>query len=141
MSTSPVDPQDVRAAAEVHRELGPEYSDAVIAEFIDRVDRAVAARVEARLAEEHRRLPATRNRRTLLKGVALGVCAGALLAGVSIGRIEAGNGGQGQSVSVFAKPVPGPRQFQVFVGPNGKPQVRVIKPGNPPPAPPAAPKS
>ncbi len=91
MSTSPVDPQEVRAAAEVHRELGPEYSDAVIAEFIDRVDRAVAARVEARLAEERRHQPARRDRhRTLLKGVVLGVCAGALVAGVSIGHVEAG---------------------------------------------------
>jgi hypothetical protein len=132
MSTSPVDPQEVRAAAEVHRELGPEYSDAVIAEFIDRVDRAVAARVEARLAEERRKLPATRNRRTLLKGVALGVCAGALVAGVSISHVAAG-GGQGPTVSVFAKHVPGQRQFKIFQGPNGQPQIRVIKP--PPPAP------
>jgi hypothetical protein len=46
MSTSPLDPQDVRAAAEVDRELGPEYSDEVVAAFIDRVDRAVAARAK-----------------------------------------------------------------------------------------------
>ena len=85
MSTSPLDPQDVRAAAEAYRELGPEYSDAVVAAFIDRVDQAVAARVEARLAEERWRPPAVRQgRRTLLKGVALGACAGALVAGVSI---------------------------------------------------------
>jgi hypothetical protein len=50
MSTSPVSPEDIRAAAEVHKELGPEYSDAVVAAFIDKVDREVAARVEARLA-------------------------------------------------------------------------------------------
>ena len=74
MSTSPLDPQDVRAAAEVDRELGQEYSDEVVAAFIDRVDRAVAARVEARLAEERRGQPARRGgRRTLLTGVALGV--------------------------------------------------------------------
>jgi hypothetical protein len=140
MSTSPVDPQEIRAAAEVHRELGPEYSDEVIAAFIDRVDQAVAARVEARLAEERRHLPATRNRhRTLLKGVALGVCAGALVAGVGISHVEAAHGGQGASVSVFAKPGPGQRQFRIFPGPGGKPEVRVIKPGAPPPVP--APKS
>jgi len=135
MSTSPVDPQEIRAAAEVHRELGPEYNDAVIAAFIDRVDRAVEARVEARLAEERRHLPATRNRRNLLKAVALGVCAGALVAGVGIGHIEAAHGGQGGSVSVFAKPGPGQRQFKIFPGPGGKPQIRVIKPGAPPPVP------
>jgi len=126
MSTSPVDPRDIRAAAEVQRELGPEYDDAVIAAFIDRVDQAVAARVEARLAEERRKLPATRNRRTLLKGVALGVCAGALVAGVSIGHVGAAS--SGQSVSVYAKPGPGSGQFKVVPGP-GKPGVRVFKPG------------
>jgi hypothetical protein len=36
--------EDVRAAFERHRELGPYYSDAVVASFIDKVDRAVAAR-------------------------------------------------------------------------------------------------
>jgi hypothetical protein len=47
---SALSPGDIKAAAEVHRELGPEYSDAVVASFIDKVDREVAARVEARLA-------------------------------------------------------------------------------------------
>jgi hypothetical protein len=137
MSTSPVDPQDIRAAAEVQRELGPEYSDAVIAAFIDRVDRAVEARVEARLAEERRHLPVTPSgrRRTLLKGVALGVGAGALVAGASISHIEAAHGSQGASVSVFAKPDPGHRQFKIFRDRGGKPQIRVIKPGALPPAP------
>ena len=137
MSTSPVDPQEIRAAAEVHRELGPEYSDAVVAAFIDRVDQAVAARVEARLEEERRKLPATRNRRTLLKGVALGACAGALIAGISIGHVEAGSGGP--AVSVYAKPGPGPGQFpgqfKVIPGPGGQRQFRIFKPGAPPPPP------
>lgn len=34
MSTSPLSPQEIRAAAETHDELGPEYSDAVIGIFI-----------------------------------------------------------------------------------------------------------
>ncbi len=97
MSTSPVDPEDIRAAAEVHQELGPEYNDAVVAAFLDKVDRAVAARVEARLAEtrlaqDWQRQPVVRGgrRRTLLKGVALGVCASALVAGVSISHVHGG---------------------------------------------------
>jgi hypothetical protein len=91
MSTSPLDPQDIRAAAEVHSELGPEYSDEVIAAFIDRVDRAVAARVEARLATERRGQPARRGgHRRLLTGVALGVCAGALVAGIGISHTHVG---------------------------------------------------
>ena len=98
MSTSPVDPEEVRAAAEAYRELGPEYNDAVVAAFIDRVDRAVAARVEARLAAERAQRPESaergwqpapsRGRRGLLKGVALGLCAGALVAGVSISHVH-----------------------------------------------------
>ena len=76
MSDSPLSPQEIRAAAEAHAELGPEYSDAVVASFLDRVDRAVAARVDARLADM--RQPAAppaeqEDRRTLLKGIAIGV--------------------------------------------------------------------
>ena len=87
MSTSPVSPEDIRAAAEVHAELGPEYSDAVVAAFIAEVDRQVAARVEARLASSARTRPAGREGRwQLFKGVAIGVCAGALtVAGIGLG--------------------------------------------------------
>jgi hypothetical protein len=134
MSTSPVDPQEVRAAAEVHRDLGPEYSDAVIAEFIDRVDRAVAARVEARLAEERRHQPARRDRhRTLLKGVALGVCAGALVAGVGISHVAGVDAHQGQAKMMVPRGGFGPGKGFI-VGP-GSGQIKVIprpvKPGAP----------
>jgi ferric-dicitrate binding protein FerR (iron transport regulator) len=108
MSTSPLDPQEVRAAAEVYRELGPEYSDAVVAAFIDRVDQAVAARVEARLAQQRQRQPVVRHRRTVLKGVALGVCAGALVAGVSISHAHVGIQQARMAVPYHvAKPGPG----------------------------------
>ncbi len=111
MSTSPVDPEDIRAAAEVYQELGPEYHDAVVAAFLDKVDRAVAARVEARLAEarvapDWERQPAVRDgrRRTVLKGVALGVCASALVAGIGISHVHA-DIAHGQAVKVVpAKP-------------------------------------
>ena len=75
MSDSPLSPQEIRAAAEAHAELGPEYSDAVVASFLDRVDRAVAARVDARLADIRQPTPPAEqeDRRTLLKGVAIGV--------------------------------------------------------------------
>ncbi|HUA42142.1 MAG TPA: hypothetical protein VMA32_11270 [Streptosporangiaceae bacterium] len=86
MSTSPVSPEDIRAAAEVHAELGPEYSDAVVAAFIAEVDRQLAARVEARLASAAQEPPAAQeNRLALLKGVVIGVCAGALtVAGIGL---------------------------------------------------------
>jgi hypothetical protein len=86
MSTSPVSPEDIRAAAEVHAELGPEYSDAVVAAFIAEVDRQVAARVEARLASTNQAPPAAHESRlALVKGVVIGVCAGALtVAGIGL---------------------------------------------------------
>jgi hypothetical protein len=43
-------PEEIRAAAEVHHELGPDYSDAVVASFLAKLDREIAARVDARLA-------------------------------------------------------------------------------------------
>src|SRR5262244_2656075 len=86
MSTSPVSPEDIRAAAEVHHELGPEYSDAVVASFLEKVDRELAARVEARLAEAARTAPRQQDsRRAMLKGVVIGACAGALAATVALG--------------------------------------------------------
>ena len=140
MSTSPVDPQEVRAAAEVHRELGPEYSDAVIAEFIDRVDRAVAARVEARLAEERRHQPARRDRhRTLLKGVALGVCAGALVAGVGISHVAGVDAHQSQAKIAVPRGGFGPSKgFKV--GPGSGPIKAIPRPAKPaaPQKPPAS---
>jgi hypothetical protein len=43
-------PDEIRAAAETHRDLGPEYKSAVIESFLDRVGREIDARVDARLA-------------------------------------------------------------------------------------------
>jgi hypothetical protein len=94
MSTSPVSPEDIRAAAEVHAELGPEYSDAVVAAFIAEVDRQVAARVEARLVSTARTRPAENGGRgQLVKGMAIGVCAGALtVAGIGLAMPRASTG-------------------------------------------------
>jgi hypothetical protein len=104
MSTSPVDPQDIRAAAEVERELGPEYSDAVVAAFLDKVDRAVAARVEAQLADRRGAVPVIRrSRRALAKGVAIGVCATAIVAGTSIAHVSSAH-----HAGISAHFVPGP---------------------------------
>jgi hypothetical protein len=77
MSTSPLSPQEVRAAAEAHNELGPEYSDAVVESFLERVDREIAARVDARLGPAPREQPVqpaqSNGRRMLLAGVAIGI--------------------------------------------------------------------
>jgi hypothetical protein len=106
MSTSPVSPEDIRAAAEVHRELGPEYSDAVVASFIDKVEREVAARVEARLAAAApaREPAARRGRSGLMKSIAIGACAGALVTVAGVRHFDAGLGRQGQAREQFQIP-------------------------------------
>ncbi len=51
MTDSPLSAGELRAAAETHGELGPEYRDAVLDSFVDRVGREIDARVDARLAQ------------------------------------------------------------------------------------------
>lgn len=51
MTDSPLSAGELRAAAETHKELGPEYRDAVLDSFVERVGREIDARVDARLAQ------------------------------------------------------------------------------------------
>ena len=51
VTDSPLSAGDLRAAAETHKELGPEYRDAVLESFVERVGREIDARVDARLAQ------------------------------------------------------------------------------------------
>jgi hypothetical protein len=48
--TSSFSADEIRAAAETHRELPPEYQTAVIDSFLSKVDREIDARVDARMA-------------------------------------------------------------------------------------------
>jgi hypothetical protein len=49
-SPSSLTPDEIRAAAETHRDLGPAYQSAVIESFLDKVGREIDARVDARVA-------------------------------------------------------------------------------------------
>ena len=93
MSTSPLSPQEIRAAAAVHKELGPEYSDAVVESFLDRVDQEITARLDARLGPVPREQPVqpaqSNSRRTLLTGVAIGI----FITGVPSAMVAASAGG------------------------------------------------
>jgi hypothetical protein len=93
MSTSPLSPQEIRAAAAVHKELGPEYSDAVVESFLDRVDQEITARIDARLGPVPRERPvqpaSSNSRRTLLTGVAIGI----FITGVPSAMVAASAGG------------------------------------------------
>lgn len=50
VSSTSLTPDEIRAAAETHRELGPDYQAAVIESFLDKVGREIDARVDARLS-------------------------------------------------------------------------------------------
>jgi hypothetical protein len=94
MSDSPLSAQDIRAAAEVHRELGAEYGDAVVESFLAKIDKHIEARVEERLASATRpaRRPVDpvrlREYRTAFAGVVVGsVVAGAPLTALAWGSL------------------------------------------------------
>jgi hypothetical protein len=61
VTSSSFTPEELRAAAEVHRELGPTYQDAVVDSFLEKVGREIDARVDARLTHGQ---PAVVHRRT-----------------------------------------------------------------------------
>ena len=94
---SSLSPEEIRAAAETHRELGPEYQDAVIESFIERVGREIDARVDGRLAAAQQNpMHAARPARAMplaitsialgipLSGIALGLSTGSQLDGLAI---------------------------------------------------------
>jgi hypothetical protein len=49
MGDSRLSPDEIRAAAEIHNELGPDYQDAVVESFLDKLDHEVSARIDAQL--------------------------------------------------------------------------------------------
>ncbi|HYB14066.1 MAG TPA: hypothetical protein VEF71_01135 [Streptosporangiaceae bacterium] len=91
MSDSPLSRQEIHAAAAAHDELGPEYSDAVVASFLEKVGKEIDARVDARLAGMGQPAPPAErdDLRMLLKGVAVGISASGI-AFVAVG----GNSGE-----------------------------------------------
>lgn len=50
-------PEEVRAAAEIHSELGPGYRDAVVESFLDKVGKEIDARVDARVMQMQQSVP------------------------------------------------------------------------------------
>src|SRR2546429_4658665 len=76
---------EIRAAAAAHEELGPEYSDAVVASFLERVEEEIDARVDARMAEARRPgAPAGQDsKRALWRGVAGGTLRGPVITGAA----------------------------------------------------------
>jgi hypothetical protein len=81
MSDSPLSREEIYASAAAHDELGPEYSEAVVASFLEKVEKEIDARVDARLAGRRQPAPPAErgDLRTLLKGVVIGICASGLV--------------------------------------------------------------
>jgi hypothetical protein len=78
MGDPTLSPDEIRAAAQVHAELGPEYRDAVVESFLAKIDKQVAARIDAQLdaarpAPDRARDPAfMEKRRSQLGAAAVG---------------------------------------------------------------------
>lgn len=97
---------DLQAAVAARRELGRDYEDAVLDSFLDRMERSIAARVDARVDE---RLPGTKSGKSQPTGLGkdesnrafvLGVVS--LGTGIPISGIAAGVTGLGGLLVAWA---------------------------------------
>ena len=88
--SAPLSPEEVRAAAEIHRELGPDYQQAVIESFLDKVGREIDARVDARLAQQQVAQPAQRGHGQ--PGSPLTLAIASMVLGIPISAIAASAG-------------------------------------------------
>jgi hypothetical protein len=89
VSASSFSPDEVRAAAEVHSELGPGYRDAVIDSFLDKVGREIDARVDARVAQQSAQPPAQQQHQHKRFNGSFAVAMGSLIFGIPITAIAA----------------------------------------------------
>lgn len=91
VSSTSLTPDEIRAAAEAHRELGPDYQAAVIESFLDKVGKEIDARVDARLAMAQ---PGARAPRQAGRGGPLAVAIVSLALGIPLtGIIEGTHAG------------------------------------------------
>ena len=82
---SPISLDDIQAAAEVHRELGPEYDNAVVESFLERLGPEIDARVDTRVAQELEAgtgQPRTPSMKLAITSMALGIPLTGIVAGI-----------------------------------------------------------
>ena len=91
VADSPFSAGELRAAAESHHELAPEYRDAVVDSFVERIGKEIDARVDARLVQASARPSLTSKQLNVLPVVALG----SIALGIPISGIAAGTSGFG----------------------------------------------
>jgi hypothetical protein len=89
MTDSPLSARDVRAAAEVHRELGADYGDAVVESFLAKIDQHIEERVEQQIAGLTRpaRRPLDPARLSRYRTALAGAAAGSMVAGVPLSLV------------------------------------------------------
>lgn len=85
MSSTSLTPDEVRAAAETHRELGPDYQAAVIESFLEKVAKEIDVRVDARLAMAGVSAPKQRGRGGSLALAIVSLGVGIPLTGITEG--------------------------------------------------------
>lgn len=90
MNGTSLTPDEIRAAAEIHRELGPDYQSAVIESFLDKVGKEIDARVDARVGQvrsaRQSQVPADRSSG---KGGQLALAITSMSLGIPLTAIEA----------------------------------------------------
>lgn len=91
VNTPSLRPDEIRAAAETHHELGPDYQSAVIESFLDKIGREIDARVDARVAARTADLP-TNSRRAPREWSSLAVVIPSLIFGIPISAIAVSAG-------------------------------------------------
>ena len=89
VTSSPPSPEEIRAAAEIHRELGPEYDKAVVESFLARLGPEIDARVDERVAQE---LQARGGQRASRSPSPAGMALGSIALGIPITAIVATSG-------------------------------------------------
>ena len=103
MSTSPLSPDDIRAAAEVRAELAPEYRDAVVESFLAKIDNEIRARIDAQLETT----PRVRKRDTdpvaaaRRRGLATGLVLGTIVAGLPLTQLAISIGNDGSNLTAW----------------------------------------
>lgn len=87
--TSPLHPDEIRAAAQTHRDLGPDYDKAVVDSFLERINREVDARVDARIAAHNGSPPVPQARSPRYS---VGVPIGSIVLGIPLTAIVMATG-------------------------------------------------
>jgi len=92
---SSLSPEEIRAAAETHSELGRDYQSAVIDSFIEKVGREIDARVDARVAGQYapRRPPAERTGRGAFSLAIVSMVMGIPLTAIVLGQTGGSSAG------------------------------------------------